>query len=169
VSRVNLKWHNMNKGTPIAHRARILLTACCLVTTAFPIMYTPAQASGYIQMPEQTQMFPSFNSCLKAMEDAYRVDQAQVKPETTTVDGAIRSVTFESATSGIKWLSRRKTHYVGRVWFHNGRLRPELDQIEANHSWQQTDLMCNGRVMTRKPASGFTLSTFDPIPIAEPK
>jgi hypothetical protein len=159
----------MNKGTYVSHGARTLLKVVCCLTTTLPIMSTPAQASGYIEMPERTQAFASFNSCLKFMEDAYRVDQAQVKPETTTVDGAIKSVTFESATSGIKWLSKRKTHYVGRVWFHNGRLRPEIDQIEANHSWQQTDLMCNGRVMTLKPASGFTLSTFDPIPIADPK
>jgi hypothetical protein len=127
-----------------------------------------ALASGYIQMPVQTKVLPSYHACQLALQNAFRANQAEAQTDTTTKEGVTRQVSYESATSGVKRLGRGHSIYIGRIWYAHSSPRTDIAMVETSHSWQQTEMECNGRTLTLRPASGFTLSTFVPVPRTQP-
>jgi hypothetical protein len=127
-----------------------------------------ALASGYIQMPEQTKVLPSYHACQSALQDTFRTDQAEAGPASRTNEGVTREVSFESATSGVKRLGRGHYIYIGRIWYAHSSLRTDIAMIQTAHSWQQTEMECKGRTLTSRPASGYTLSTFVPVLQTQP-
>jgi hypothetical protein len=141
-------------------------TAILVFSLSFPLNY--AHASGYIQMPEQTKVFPSYSACRSSLEEAFQANQAEARSETTTKDGVTRNVSFESSASGVKRLGRGHSVYIGRIWYAHATSRPDIAMTETSHSWQQTNMECKGRTLTLRPANGFTLSTFAPAQGAKP-
>ena len=64
----------------------------------------------------------------------------------------------------MKVFKHKAARYEARVWYHNGRLLEGSLQYAVSHSWEQTNLECQGKVLITKNASGYTLSTFEPVP-----
>ncbi len=123
-----------------------------------------AQASGYIPMPDNHETLPSFRACLARLEAAKAGDAKTVQPRTVAADGSTSEVAVESRSSGIERNGKKKARYHGRIWYAHGRIAAhDAAQREVSHSWQEQELLCDGRKLTIKSAQGYTLSSFEPI------
>lgn len=138
------------------------IISAALVTTLV-LVPTVGAASGFIPAPEVRQELRSFRACLAQLKAAYKEDRRMVQTREVTADGISREVALETRTKGVQRSGRTAARYHGRVWAHNGRITlPGSGQREVSHSWTERDMQCDGRVLTRKGAQGFTMSTFEP-------
>lgn len=133
-----------------------------LAVTLIPA--APAWASGYIPMPDGHETLPSFRACLARLDAAYAEDRRAEKVRVFTDGGGYSEVGLETRTKGIERAGRHKALYHGRLWYAHGRIAThDATQREVSHSWRDQELLCQGRRLTIKSASGYTLSTFEPI------
>ncbi|MBN8499817.1 MAG: hypothetical protein J0M19_01540 [Sphingomonadales bacterium] len=133
-----------------------------LIATA--LWATMAQASGTIPAPEVQQTLPSFRACLAQLDAAYAADRKAITPRSVAADGRTSEVSLETRTKGIARSGRNQARYHGRIWYAHGRISTaDPQQREVSHSWQERVLVCDGRKLTRTGASGYTLSTFEPV------
>ena len=140
-----------------------------LAIAAAALHLAPAQASGYIPMPDMHETLPNFRACLARLEAAYAEDRNAEKPRTFEDDGGYSEVGLETRTKGVEHTGRNKARYHGRLWFAHGRITShDATQREVSHSWREQELLCEGRKLTVKGSQGYTLSTFEPINSAVP-
>jgi hypothetical protein len=126
-----------------------------------------AMASGFSPMPEVRQTFPSFKACVANLRTTNAEHLRRVKPKTFNTDGGFQEVYLEDRSGGVKVFKHKAARYEARVWYHNGRLLEGSLQYAVSHSWEQTNLECQGKVLITKNASGYTLSTFEPVPLKQ--
>jgi len=125
---------------------------------------TQAGASGMIALPEQREDLASFAACLARLETAERDGRAAVSPLVIAQDGATREITLQSNTNGVERTGGSVARYHQRLWFHTGRpAGHDRLQREVSHSWEEQDMRCDGAALTIAGASGYTLSTFEPL------
>ena len=135
-----------------------------LSLVALTLSVAPVLASGYISMPDTQEMLPNFGACLARLDAAYVEDGKAIAARTVAVDGRSREVSLESRTNGVERSERNKARYHGRIWYAHGRISSHgAKQREVSHSWQEQELVCNGRKLTIRRAKGYTLSTFEPV------
>jgi hypothetical protein len=122
-----------------------------------------AFASGQIAMPERRETLVSYKACLAHLNTSAAEHRAQVKPRTFKQDGGFQEVYLEDRSGGVKVTGRKAARYEARIWWHNGRLLEDGTQYEISHSWNGTNKECRGKVLIINNASGYTLSTFEPV------
>ena len=122
-----------------------------------------AAASGSVAMPERQQQMESFDACLTFLEDAAAQDSKSEAPLTRDAEGNRRAVTVERKTGGVERSGEAIARCSARVWYSNGRPRPDLQQIEYRASWEEHDYECRGRVLTINTSQGYTLENYQPM------
>jgi hypothetical protein len=120
----------------------------------------PALGSGQVTVPPTSQTYASPAACLAALEEAHAQDRGRVVARTVAANGDTREVVL--VTTGVERTGADTARYEVTLWYHHGRLRPDLQQVETAHSYERRHHRCDGAVMTTTGENGFTLSTFDP-------
>lgn len=144
---------------------RLSARSLCLTIA---LIGAPALASGYLSLPDQHERLSGFAACIARLEAAAQEDRGAAEPMTIDAEGITHSVEVESRTNGILREGRHRARYHGRVWTAHGRIaQHDPGQREVTHSWQERELRCDGRNLTISSASGFTLSTFEPVNAAD--
>ncbi|MEI4509390.1 MULTISPECIES: hypothetical protein [unclassified Sphingopyxis] len=124
-------------------------------------------ASGTVSSPERQQTMESFDACLAYLEDSAAQDSKSEAPLSGDAEGNRRIVTIERRTDGIERSGKASAHYGARVWYSNGRPRPDLGQIEWRASWEEHDYKCRGRMLIINTSQGYTLESYQPMEAGE--
>lgn len=127
-----------------------------------PGLSIPAEAGGRMAMPPVRQALASPAACAAEIEARASADRRAVVARRVAADGATREVTLQ--TQGIERHGPESLRYEATLWYHHGRVRAELGQIETSHSFEKTVLECEGAMLTTSGEKGFTLSTFEKTP-----
>ena len=127
-----------------------------------------AAASGTIASPERQQTMESFGACLAFLEDRAAQDRKSEVPLTIDAEGNRRTVTVERKTKGVEQPDKASARYGARVWYSNGRPRPDLRQIVYRASWNEHEYECRGRILIINTSQGYTLESYQPMDADEP-
>ena len=134
----------------------------------------PTVASGYLPMPELRETLRSYRTCFSRLQSAAGADRQLVarrkdKGMAASSDGTTHDVSLEVQSKGVERIGRDHARYAARIRYRNGVTRPDLNQIEYNHSWESHSYECRGRVLITNTAQGYTLSTFEPLAKTPPQ
>ena len=121
---------------------------------------TTATASGRMAMPPITTVLASPAACAAEIERLAAEDRRAVVAKTTAPDGATREVVLQ--TDGVRKSPPDRLHYEATLWFHHGRMRADLGQVEISHSFETTIRDCVGSTLTIRGERGYGLATFEP-------
>lgn len=127
-----------------------------------------AAASGTITLPERQQKMESFGACLAFLEDSAAQDRKSEAPLSRDAEGNRRTVTVERKTKDVERSGKASARYGARVWYSNGRPRPDLRQIEYRTSWNEHVYECRGRILIINTSQGYTLESYEPMDADEP-
>lgn len=136
------------------------IISCSMIALAFFGTGTSPRAGGRLQMPTIAKVLASHAACAAEMESLAAEDGKAVEAKTTASDGTTREVTLQ--TEGMQRLAPDRLRYEATLWFHHGKMRADLGQMEISHSFEKTTRECEGRTLMIQDEGGFTLSTFDP-------
>jgi len=121
---------------------------------------TTATASGRMAMPPITTVLASPAVCAAEIERLAAEDRRAIAAKTTAPDGATREVVLQ--TDGVRRSAPDRVHYEATLWFHHGRMRADLGQMEISHSFETTIRDCVGGTLTIRSERGYLLATFEP-------
>lgn len=122
----------------------------------------PAHASGRLPVPPSSQALASHRACVEALERQYAEDKRRIVEKIVDADGSSQETSLE--TSGIEREGTDNVIYQATVWYHHGRVRTDLGQIEMSHSFETRLWECKGATLHISGETGYTLSTFEPAP-----
>jgi hypothetical protein len=97
------------------------------------------------------------------LNETAAIQRGQVKRRRFNAERGFQEIHLEDRTGGVKMQGRKTARYEARVWYHNGRLLEDGTQFEINHSWSETNDECRDNILISNDASGFTMSTFEPV------
>lgn len=120
----------------------------------------PAHASGRLPVPPSSQALASHRACVEALERQYAEDKKRIVEKIVDADGSSQETSLE--TSGIERKGTDNVRYQATVWYHHGRVRTDLGQIETSHSFETRLWECKGAALHISGETGYTLSTFEP-------
>lgn len=126
-----------------------------------------AAASGTLLSPERRQTMESFDACLAYLEESAAQDRKSEAPLSRDAEGNRRVVTVERRTGGVERSGKAGARYGARLWYSNGRPRPDLGQIEWRASWEEHDYECRGRMLIINTSQGYTLESYEPMEAGE--
>lgn len=107
-----------------------------------------------------SQAFESHDACFATLERQYVEDKRNVVKKTVETDGSTREASLE--TSAIERTGPEEARYQATVWYHHGRVRADVGQIETSHSFETRLWECKGATLHVSGEKGFTSSTFEP-------
>ncbi len=125
---------------------------------------TATHASGHLPIIPTTQTFKTHSACVVALQGFLAEDRKRAHAERTDAKGDTQEV--QLITKGLKLIDRTEAQYDGTMWFHYGRFRAELEQVEVSHSFEHRLRECDGNILRVSGDMGFTLSTFEPARVA---
>lgn len=125
------------------------------------LLLAPALAGGRLQTPLTAKTFASPAACAAELESLIAQDSKAIFPKQVMPDGTTREVNLK--TEGMQKLAGDRLRYEAMLWFHHGKPRPDLNQIEISHSFEKVIRECEGTVLMIHGEKGFTLATFEPL------
>lgn len=151
-------------ANPVFYRWALSCVPCIALLCA-----ATAAASGYLSVMERREKKPSHAACVALLETTAAGHRKQVKPRTFKADGIFQQISLEDRSGGVEILGPKKARYEARIWYNNGWFRDDIKAYEISHSWNGTDYECRGRILVINTSSGYTLSSFEPVPIKQPE
>lgn len=133
---------------------------CGMIAVSILGAATTATASGRMAMPPITMVLASPAACVAEIERLAAEDRRAAAAKTTAPDGATREVVLQ--TEGMRKSPPDRVHYEATLWFHHGRMRADLGQMEVSHSFETTIRDCVGSTLTIRGERGYGLATFEP-------
>jgi hypothetical protein len=121
---------------------------------------TVTRASGRLPLFPTTQTFKSNSACIAALRNFLAEDQKQALAERADAKGNTQEV--QLITTGITFINRTRAQYDATLWYHHGRFRAELQQVEVSHSFEHRLRECDSNILRTSGDKGFTLSTWEP-------
>ncbi len=144
-------------ATPFRSR----LTVLAFAASAICLFPSAPRAGGRLAMPPISETMASHAACVAELARLAEDDRKVAVAKTTAPDGTTREVTF--ASDGPTRTSPDRVRYEATVWYHHGRPRVDLGQMEISHGFETVSRLCEGAVLTTRSERGFTLATFEPV------
>ncbi|WHS30254.1 hypothetical protein QLQ09_01345 [Brucella sp. NM4] len=125
---------------------------------------TVVHASGQLPLPPVDEEYGSHSACVVALDAFHSENQAQIRSKSIAPNGEVSEVRL--ITDGIRHTARNSATYDATVWYHHGRRRDDLQEMEYNNSYVHRLRICEGKIMRTTGEDGYTQSTFGPLPVA---
>lgn len=148
------------RGRMMMRKSLRELLGCCAVI-GMVMVPSITQASGQLPNLPSSDVYPSREACVAALEQQWTHDRAQVSPEQRLADGRIRRITLE--TRGIEQVDATTTRYAATLWYSYGVDHTDTNQREFSSTYERRNRVCAGATMQTDRIDGYTSSSFGPI------
>lgn len=125
---------------------------------------TVVHASGRLPLPPVDEEYGSHSACVRALDTYYKENLAEIRSKSIAPNGEVSEVRL--ITDGIRHTAHDSATYDATVWYHHGRRRDDLQELENNNSYKHRLRICQGKIMRTTGEDGYTQSTFGPLPVA---